>query len=245
MMQYNSLLCQKLMQKLIQTMAQLLVRSGAHYGIECALMMRWGKRILMRWVAQSNLRSSHHHPQIAAIAALGVALVITGIFPANALDMVNFGGVEFRYEKNAGSVQTAGTYPDAKVLLNGEIILQDNTSESIWIVGAFPTWQNPTLVVLNFSSGGNACEGSYAILDVKAARLTEKFGNCAQPVVREGSDSLVFAFADKPSELGWVFQNGQLTKVPSLREEQHVEIGVSAYKSKNYLKALEHLLARA
>lgn len=191
--------------------------------------------------ATGNLRLWRHHWESITKVAIGLAFIAFSFIPANGSDTVNFGTVTLRYEKTAGPVQIVGRYPDAKVLMNGEVVAQDDSSDSIWIVAAFPDWQSPTLVVIHFSPGGNACAGTYAVLDLRTSRLTEQFGNCTEPAVREGSDSLIFAFADRPSESGWIYQNGQLTKISTLREEQHVEIGVAAYKSKNYSKALQHL----
>jgi len=173
--------------------------------------------------------------------AIGLAVIALSLIPANASDSVNFGSVELRYEKSAGPVQTIGRYPDAQVLINDQVVLRDTSADSIWIVAALPNWQSPALVVLDFNSGGNACGGFYAVLDVRAAHITETFGNCAEVVLREVSNGLIFSFADKPSASGWVYQNGQLTKIPTLRDEQHVEIGVQAYETKNYFKALAHL----
>jgi uncharacterized protein YecT (DUF1311 family) len=152
-----------------------------------------------------------------------------------------FGAVRLRYENSAGPVRTTGSYPDVRLLLNEQIILRDTSAAGIYIVAAFPSWHDPAIAVLNISAGGNACGGSYAILDVKTAAVSESFGNCGQPAIRETTDGLVFAFPDEPVEAGWIYRNGQVTKVPILRAEEHVQKGIAAYLAKNYATALEHL----
>ena len=179
------------------------------------------------------------------IAILTQTSVVAQSTPPAVSGDSKFGAVPFQYEKIAGPVSTTGSYPDTQVLLNGQIILEDHSSDSIDIVVALPNWQDPSIVVLNLSPGGNSCAGSYVVLDVRSGHLTEPFGNCGEPAMREGSNSLIFAFADQSADLGWVYQDGQLNKIPTLRAEEHVQIGVAAYQSKNYSKALEHLwLAR-
>jgi S1-C subfamily serine protease len=161
---------------------------------------------------------------------------------ASTLDDDSFGAVTLQDVANAGPVRAIGRYPDVQVLVGNQTILQDHSSDSIYIVAAFPNWQNPATVVLHLSPGGNACAGSYAVLDVITPRITDQFGNCAQVSLRQGSDSLVFAFfSGDQTDIGWAYKNGQLIKIPTQRAEQHVQTGVAAYQSKNYSKALENL----
>ena len=109
----------------------------------------------------------------AAFAAW--ALLVSLILPARAstLNDDSFGAVALQYAANAGTVKAIDRYPDSQVLIGDNTILQDRSADSIYIVAAFPNWQAPTIVVLHFSSGGNACAGSYAVLDV-SVNLTNR-----------------------------------------------------------------------
>jgi clan AA aspartic protease (TIGR02281 family) len=149
--------------------------------------------------------------------------------------------VSLKYEQHAGPVSTLGEYPDAKVLLDGQVVFEDKEAGSITISAAFPSWSNPSTLVLLMSTGGNACVGSYAVLDVPTRRMSEAFGTCGEATVRETADGLIFAFSKDTSDLGWVYKAGQLTRIPDLSVKEHVEQGVAAYKARNYSNAIEHL----
>lgn len=151
------------------------------------------------------------------------------------------GATQLKYEHSAGPVTTLGSYPDAKIFLDGHLLLGDQSVGNIDIVAAFPDWTNPSTVVLLLSPGGNACIGSFVVLDVQTAHLSEPFGNCGEPAMLKTVDGLVFAFRDKPWDIGWVYRNGELRKVPNLSAEDHVKTGVQAYETRDYATAIEHL----
>ena len=174
------------------------------------------------------------------IARCALVLLFT-VYGEIAQADTNFGAIETRYEKIAGPVKIQGSYPDARVHLNDQVLIEDREMESISIVAAFPDWQSPATVVLHFSPGGRICGGSYSVLDVASGRYTERFGNCGPATIRETAGGLVFSFPDDPVDSGLTYRNGNLAKIAPLSAEQHARFGLAAYASKNFAKAIEHL----
>ena len=84
------------------------------------------------------------------IARCALVLLFT-VYGEIAQADTNFGAIETRYEKIAGPVKIQGSYPDARVHLNDQVLIEDREMESISIVAAFPDWQSPATVVLHFS----------------------------------------------------------------------------------------------
>jgi hypothetical protein len=105
----------------------------------------------------------------------------------------------------------------AEVRLNGRTIGVEGGAADGYAAKAIP-YDNPELILLRFSSGGNACSTTYKILDLSGAepRLVD-IGACADnPVIEAepGRITMHYAADQYNPEETWVYAHGQLIEPP-------------------------------
>lgn len=80
------------------------------------------------------------------------------------------------------------------------------------------------VIVLHQRSGGNACDGVYRVLTLKAAgdfTISHPFGNCNSPSISQRAGSIVFSFTalifphSKEKRAGevWIYKDGEVSQL--------------------------------
>ncbi|MCW2236838.1 trypsin-like peptidase domain-containing protein [Azospirillum canadense] len=144
------------------------------------------------------------------------------------------------HTRKIGPVEIRGDNLDFEILLNGRVAVRDTMSTSVNVVAAFPDESNPRWLVVSHNSGAMICEPSHSVVDLtkEPPTISAQFGNCRITSLLEGTDQLVFALGEGAV---WAFDAKGLVEVPKLPLDEHVRIGVEAYKAGNYSVALRHL----
>lgn len=128
-----------------------------------------------------------------------------------------------------------------QILLNGRPFGPPDTETwSLSVDGAYPTAQAPKWVVLAYGDGGNACEGSYRVLDLSGAVpvLSPQIGTCGIYTLLSTDSQLIFDFETEV----WVYSTAAgMQKLPPQLPEQQVRAGVDAYGRGEYETALRLL----
>jgi hypothetical protein len=123
-----------------------------------------------------------------------------------------------------------------KVTLDGKTILKtdcDVTDADDWQIGIFAHYAYPSgavgeLFILQQTTGGNACGGSYRFLLLKqdgSYSLSQNVGNCNFPIVTFGLDAATIRFPGGKARHGasyippeiYAFKNGSLQRLKPAR----------------------------
>ncbi len=133
--------------------------------------------------------------ELGAVAGLGQDSVQTIVGP---LKVVKKSGEDFVFD----------------VVLNGKRIVQINEYNSVFIVGAYPSKDAASHVLLAEVTGGNRCYGLYRFVEIKrdsSAVVTDEFGTCflLDHIVHKG-DSWKFVIPEPGKKVPavWEYRNG-------------------------------------
>jgi uncharacterized protein len=166
------------------------------------------------------------------------AAVLGALFMGISLAYPSF--ADRRFAKEVGPVAVTGRGGEPhRILINGQVFAEDKDTWSLSIDDAFPNDQDPKWVLLGYGTGGNACEGTYRVLDLSgpSPKLSDEFGNCRTYTVLKTPTQAVFDFHEDT----WVYSSRGLTKMPTLNAEENLRQGVDAYKAGHFDLALRYL----
>lgn len=142
----------------------------------------------------------------------------------------------------APAVQVTGeTGGPHQILLYGRPFGPPDTEPwSLSVDTAYPSAQAPKWVVLAYGDGGNACEGSYRVLDLSGAVpvLSPAVGTCGAMTLLATDSQLIFDFGTEV----WTYTAAAgLQQSPPLSPPDQVRAGVEAYGRGDYETALRLL----